>query len=893
MLYNLVIAPIETIVEWVFTFIINKIPGVGVIGAVIGVSLAINFLALPLYNIAESLQEKERKIAKSLEGMTKRIKQVFTGDERFMILATYYRQNNYHPVYSLRSSLSIMIEIPFFIAAYHYLSHNEILKGASWWFFDDLGAPDTFFSIAGFPIHILPILMTIINLVSGAIYAKEAPVREKVQLYGVASVFLVLLYNSPSGLVIYWILNNIFSLAKNIVMKTKHPGKILHIVISAILLACSIYFFTKNGSIKKKAMLLAFSVVIASIPFWKRKISDFVSSKGILEFNEAGNLLLLIFSGLGTALLCGFVLPSSIIATSPIEFSFLGGTENPLSYIWSNFWIFAGMFVFWPIVIYKMFGKNVKSIMPCLLFVVFLCAIANAFLFNFDYGNLEVTFHVDSTTFPSSIMYSLVPVVFFIAILALVLFLKMKHQQVTIVFVSVSLCLGEILIGSIKTKHISEEFQLFRKGRENNTFVAGKNHIEPVYHLSRENKNVVVVFLDRAIGVFAKQIFDEYPEIKKQFDGFVYYPNTLSFSTQTIEGTPPMLGGYEYVQENMNSRSSELLSDKHNESILVMPKIFADAGFEVTVTDPPWPNYRWSGDLENLRKYPEINVSEVEGIHYDLYVENKGLFSVPIDMICRKELFNFCVMESIYPVLRSSFQNFRYNWISLSGIPPEARGFFSQLSNLYYLPDMTAFDSEENTFTFLENEATHEVYVKLNDDFETLSEDQSSDIALLHYQANIAVLKQIGKWLDYLRKNDCYDNTRIIIVSDHGRWFEVPPYDSRLIGFNPLFMVKDFDSNETIKEDLEFMTNADTLFFAKEGLNVSDENPFTHKKFVQDKSDGINIFRCVDWNAENYRGKYQFNLDMSNAWHVSENIFDKNNWKSITEWENQKSSVRK
>lgn len=148
MLYNLVIAPIETIVEWVFTFIINKIPGVGVIGAVIGVSLAINFLALPLYNIAESLQEKERKIAKSLEGMTKRIKQVFTGDERFMILATYYRQNNYHPVYSLRSSLSIMIEIPFFIAAYHYLSHNEILKGASWWFFDDLGAPDTFFSIA-------------------------------------------------------------------------------------------------------------------------------------------------------------------------------------------------------------------------------------------------------------------------------------------------------------------------------------------------------------------------------------------------------------------------------------------------------------------------------------------------------------------------------------------------------------------------------------------------------------------------------------------------------------------------------------------------------------------------------------------------------------------------
>ncbi|MDD7610187.1 MAG: hypothetical protein PUJ82_04680, partial [Spirochaetales bacterium] len=92
-LYYIIISPIETVVDWVFNFIINKIDAVGVIGAVFGVSLAINFLALPLYNIADSLQEKERKISKALEFRVKRIKKAFKGDEQFMMLSEYYRQN--------------------------------------------------------------------------------------------------------------------------------------------------------------------------------------------------------------------------------------------------------------------------------------------------------------------------------------------------------------------------------------------------------------------------------------------------------------------------------------------------------------------------------------------------------------------------------------------------------------------------------------------------------------------------------------------------------------------------------------------------------------------------------------------------------------------------------
>ena len=137
MFYNLIISPIEMIVIWVFNFFIFKFTHFGVIGAICGVSLVINFLALPLYNIADSLQEKERKISKALEYRVSRIKKAFKGDERFMMLQTYYRQNNYSPLYVLRSSLSILIEIPFFIAAYHFLSNCEALNASSFWIFKD------------------------------------------------------------------------------------------------------------------------------------------------------------------------------------------------------------------------------------------------------------------------------------------------------------------------------------------------------------------------------------------------------------------------------------------------------------------------------------------------------------------------------------------------------------------------------------------------------------------------------------------------------------------------------------------------------------------------------------------------------------------------------------
>ena len=223
MLDTLLIGPLEILLERIYTLADQMIGNPGF--AIIGMSLAMNLLLLPLYRQTDVLQREAIETEKKLQPLVRHIKKTFRGNEQFLMLQTLYRENHYKPTDSLRGLLPLMLEIPFFMAAYRFLSTLELLQGASFGPIADLGAPDGLLVLGGMSIHVLPILMTVINLASSLIYTKNAPLRTKLQLYGMALLFLVLLYDSPAGLVLYWTLNNLFSLLKNALMETKHPAR--------------------------------------------------------------------------------------------------------------------------------------------------------------------------------------------------------------------------------------------------------------------------------------------------------------------------------------------------------------------------------------------------------------------------------------------------------------------------------------------------------------------------------------------------------------------------------------------------------------------------------------------------------------------------------------------
>lgn len=146
-LYLLLVYPIEIFIETVFSLSMKVFNNPGI--SIICVSLFVQLLVLPLYKKADELQDADRKKQEEMRRWVDHIKKTFRKDERFMMLSEYYRQNDYEPVMALRGSLPLLLQVPFFIAAYHYLSGLELLKGMSFLMIKDLGSPDALLSLEG------------------------------------------------------------------------------------------------------------------------------------------------------------------------------------------------------------------------------------------------------------------------------------------------------------------------------------------------------------------------------------------------------------------------------------------------------------------------------------------------------------------------------------------------------------------------------------------------------------------------------------------------------------------------------------------------------------------------------------------------------------------------
>ena len=155
-----------------------------------------------------------------------------------------------------------------------------------------------------------------------------------------------------------------------------------------------------------------------------------------------------------------------------------------------------------------------------------------------------------------------------------------------------------------------------------------------------------------------------------------------------------------------------------------------------------------------------------------------------------------------------------------------------------------------------------------------------------HYHNNVATYIALGKWFDYLRANGVWDNTRIILVSDHGR--ALGHFDDLILGdydieaLSAVLMVKDFGSGEFKTSD-EFMTIADVPTLAMDGVIENPINPFTGNPITNaSKFEGPQRVVFVHkWAMELNQG----NVFNPGAWYdVNDNIFDRNNWKYLGDY---------
>ena len=122
-----------------------------------------------------------------------------------------YREEKVNP---MGGCFPIMIQIPVFIALYWVLLSSVEMRNAPWilWI-RDLSAPDPYF--------ILPIVMTLTTVLQTALNpAPPDPMQAKLMWF-MPLIFSVMFFFFPAGLVLYWITNNILSIAQQWVINTR------------------------------------------------------------------------------------------------------------------------------------------------------------------------------------------------------------------------------------------------------------------------------------------------------------------------------------------------------------------------------------------------------------------------------------------------------------------------------------------------------------------------------------------------------------------------------------------------------------------------------------------------------------------------------------------------
>jgi YidC/Oxa1 family membrane protein insertase len=122
--------------------------------------------------------------------------------------------------------LPMVIQIPVFFALYQALSGAIELRHAYFfWWINDLSAPEDLFTfhVAGYalPIRILPLIMGVTQVIQQKMTPTTAdPMQEKIMLL-MPIVFTFLFWGFSSGLVLYWLVNNVISIAQQYYINKK------------------------------------------------------------------------------------------------------------------------------------------------------------------------------------------------------------------------------------------------------------------------------------------------------------------------------------------------------------------------------------------------------------------------------------------------------------------------------------------------------------------------------------------------------------------------------------------------------------------------------------------------------------------------------------------------
>ncbi len=213
------IRPLGRLVTWSLSKMYAVIPNYGLVVIIFA------FLVKILLNPLTKKQFSSTKKMQAIQPQIKIIKEKFKNDPKKLNKAQtdLFKQEGVNP---LGGCLPMLLQMPILIAFFSVFRSTIEFRGAPFFgWITDLSAPDTLFTIAGFPINILPFFMGITMFLQQKLMAApDSGGQQKMMMYFMNVFFLFLFYTFPSGLNLYYSVFNILSIVQQKYL-TPNPTK--------------------------------------------------------------------------------------------------------------------------------------------------------------------------------------------------------------------------------------------------------------------------------------------------------------------------------------------------------------------------------------------------------------------------------------------------------------------------------------------------------------------------------------------------------------------------------------------------------------------------------------------------------------------------------------------
>ncbi len=217
-----ILGPLEVVLKWLLMIFYQLIPNYGV--AIILLTIIVKVIMFPL-------TKKGSESTLRMQALSPKIKEIqdkFRDNPTKMNaeMAELYKREGYNP---MSGCLPMILQIPIFFAMYNLFNNHFDLRGALFiagWI-PDLSLPETIWSFAPFKLPILNWsdvrLLPFLYLGSQLLYGKvtqtpdqQGNAQMKMMLYVMPIMFFFILYDVPSGLLLYWIMSNLLTMVQQL-----------------------------------------------------------------------------------------------------------------------------------------------------------------------------------------------------------------------------------------------------------------------------------------------------------------------------------------------------------------------------------------------------------------------------------------------------------------------------------------------------------------------------------------------------------------------------------------------------------------------------------------------------------------------------------------------------